>query len=59
MDGSRYAKILRELGLGEEDLAAWRESSLPDEAFEDWLTEQHCTPPQRSRARRVYGASAP
>ena len=59
MDGSRYAKILRELGLGEEDLAAWRESSLPDEAFEAWLTDSIARHPSGPRARRVYGASAP
>jgi SAM-dependent methyltransferase len=56
MDKSRYAKTLREFGLGEEDLAAWRESTLPDEAFEDWLTDRIARRPSGLRARQVYGA---
>lgn len=56
MDRSRYAKTLREFGLGGEDLAAWRESTLPDEAFEDWLTDRVARRPSGLRARQVYGA---
>jgi SAM-dependent methyltransferase len=56
MDESRYAKTLREFGLGEEDLVAWRESTLPDEAFEDWLTDRIARRPSGLRARQVYGA---
>jgi SAM-dependent methyltransferase len=55
MDGSRYADILREFGLGEEDLAAWGKSKLPDEAFEDWLTDRVARRPSGARAREVYG----
>jgi len=56
MDASRYTNILRDFGLGEEDLAAWRKSSLPDEAFEDWLTDRVARRPTGTRAREVYGA---
>ena len=56
MGGSRDAKCLREFGLGEDDLAAWRESSLPDDAFEDWLTDRIARRPSGLRARHVYGA---
>jgi SAM-dependent methyltransferase len=55
-DGSRFDKTLREFGLGEEDLAGWRESSLPDEAFEDWLIDRIARRPSGARARQVYGA---
>lgn len=35
---------------------AWRDSGLPDEAFEDWLTDRVARRPRGSRAREVYGA---
>lgn len=55
-NGGRYARTLREFGLGAEDLAAWRESSLPDEAFEDWLIDRAARRPSRARARQAYSA---
>jgi len=55
-DANQRAETLRRLGLGEEDLAAWHESELPDEAFEDWLTDRVARRPSGSRARDVYGA---
>ena len=33
--GSDYVQRLRAFGLGEEDVAAWRDSGLPHEAFDD------------------------
>lgn len=56
MDASRYDSILHDFGLGEEDLAAWRKSGLPDEAFEDRLRDRVARRPGGSRARDVYGA---
>jgi SAM-dependent methyltransferase len=50
------AEVLRAFGLGEEDLAAWRAAALPDDAFEDWLTDRVARRPSGSRAREVYGA---
>ena len=47
---------LRRFGLGSEDLAAWRESRLPEEAFVDWLTDRVARRPTGTRARTVYGA---
>lgn len=55
-DGRRYADTLRGFGLTEDDLAAWRESGLPDGAFEDWLTDRIARRPSGHRAREVYGA---
>jgi SAM-dependent methyltransferase len=55
-DGRRYAETLRGFGLTEEDFAAWRESGLPDEAFDDWLTDRIARRPSGQRAREVYGA---
>ena len=56
MSPDRFTERLQAFSLGEEDLAAWRESGLPDEAFEDWLTDRVARRPSGSRARRVYGA---
>ena len=51
-----YAETLRSFGLGEDDRAAWEESNLPAEAFEDWLTDRVARRPAGRRAREVYGA---
>jgi ubiquinone/menaquinone biosynthesis C-methylase UbiE len=48
--------MLRELGLGDEDQAAWEASGLPAAAFEDWLTDRVARRPAGDRAREVYGA---
>lgn len=53
---SRYAKAMDVFGLGDEDLAAWRESGLPDDAFDDWLIDRVARRPSGLRARQVYGA---
>jgi SAM-dependent methyltransferase len=50
------AEALRSLGLGDEDLEVWRESGLPAEAFDDWLTDRVARRPAGRRAREVYGA---
>jgi SAM-dependent methyltransferase len=55
-DADRRAETLREFGLGDEDLEAWRESGLSGEAFVDWLTDRIARRPGGSRAREVYGA---
>lgn len=50
------AEILRRFGLGDDDRAAWEESGLPAEAFDDWLTDRVARRPAGRRARDVYGA---
>jgi SAM-dependent methyltransferase len=55
-DAQRYAETARGFGLGDEDLAAWRASGLPDDAFDDWLTDRVARRPSGSWARQVYGA---
>jgi SAM-dependent methyltransferase len=52
----RYQETLRRFGLDGEDLAAWCEGGLPEDAFEDWLIDRVARRPTGSRARRVYGA---
>ena len=54
--GPRLAEILRRFGLGDDDRAAWEESKLPADAFEDWLTDRIARRPAGRRAREVYGA---
>lgn len=53
---NRYKAILRSVGLGDEDLVAWREAGLPDEAFDGWVTDRAARRPSGPRARQVYGA---
>jgi SAM-dependent methyltransferase len=48
--------LLRKFELEDEDLAAWRESGLSADAFEDWLTDRVARRPAGARARAVYGA---
>jgi ubiquinone/menaquinone biosynthesis C-methylase UbiE len=48
--------MLRQLGLGDEDQAAWEASGLPAAAFEDWLVDRVARRPTGDRAREVYGA---
>jgi SAM-dependent methyltransferase len=50
------ASALRDLGLGDEDLAAWQQAGLPADAIEDWLTDRVARRPAGARAREVYGA---
>lgn len=47
---------MRSFGLIDEDFMAWQDSGLPDDAFDDWLTDRVARRPAGSRARRVYGA---
>jgi hypothetical protein len=49
-------EALRKFGLGDDDLAAWEEGGLPDDAFDDWLTDRVARRPAGRRAREVYGA---
>ena len=49
-------QALNDFGLDDEDLQAWQESGLPDDAFEDWLTDRVARRPAGRRARDVYGA---
>jgi SAM-dependent methyltransferase len=51
-----HSETLRAFGLGDEDLAAWKESGLPDDAFDDWLTDRVARRPSGGRARERYGA---
>jgi len=51
-----HAAALRGFGLGDEDLAAWRQAGRPDAEFDDWLTDRVARRPSGSRAREVYGA---
>lgn len=48
---------LAQFGLGPDDLAAWRASELPDDRFDEWLTDRVARKPAGQRAREVYGAN--
>jgi SAM-dependent methyltransferase len=48
--------VLARFGLGDEDLEAWRQSGLAEEAFDGWLTDRVARRPAGARAREVYGA---
>jgi SAM-dependent methyltransferase len=52
----RDKDTLGAFGLGDEDLAAWQESGLPDEAFVEWLVDRVARRPTGSWTRQVYGA---
>ena len=54
--GDRYEAALRAVGLGDEDLTVWRATELPDDAFDDWLTDRVARRPSGLRARQVYGS---
>jgi SAM-dependent methyltransferase len=47
--------LLRQFGLGEEDLASWRSSSRAPSEFGDWLTDRVARRPSGRRAREVCG----
>lgn len=44
------------MGLGEEDLVAWRQAGWPDESLGTWLTNRIARQPAGGRARQIYGA---
>ncbi len=52
----RQRQLAQSFGLERADLAAWEQSGLPQEAFDDWLTDRVARRPTGPRARRVYGA---
>ena len=47
---TRHSEALRAFGLGDEDLTAWQDSGLPDDAFDDWLTDRVARRPRASHA---------
>jgi 2-polyprenyl-3-methyl-5-hydroxy-6-metoxy-1,4-benzoquinol methylase len=50
------ARVLRDLGLGDEDLAAWHAATLREDRFDAWLVDRVARRPSGPRARNVYGA---
>jgi SAM-dependent methyltransferase len=53
---ARCLALARKFGLGEDDLRAWEKSGLPEDAFDDWLTDRVARRPGGRRARDTYGA---
>jgi SAM-dependent methyltransferase len=53
---SHVQEMIGRFGLGDDDLAAWEESGLAPDLFEDWLTDRVARRPAGARAREVYGA---
>ncbi len=52
----RCLTLAHRFHLGADDLGAWRQSELPDSAFDDWLTDRVARRPAGRRARQTYGA---
>jgi SAM-dependent methyltransferase len=52
----RCLALARKFGLGEDDLRAWEQSGLSEDAFDDWLTDRVARRPAGQRARDTYGA---
>ena len=53
---ARCLALARRFRLGEDDLHAWEQSGLPEDAFDDWLTDRVARRPAGRRARDTYGA---
>src|SRR3954469_10479588 len=53
---ARVEAVLAGVGLRDEDRDAWLATALPDERFDDWLTDRVARRPAGARAREVYGA---
>ena len=45
-------QVMRRFGLGDDDVAAWHQSGLPENAFTGWLTDRVA---RRLAGRRVRG----
>jgi SAM-dependent methyltransferase len=54
---ARCLGLARKFHLGQDDLRAWEQSGLPEDAFDDWLTDRVARRPAGRRARDTYGAS--
>ncbi len=53
---ARHLVLARTFRLGQDDLSAWEQSGLPEDAFDDWLTDRVARRPAGLRARGTYGA---
>lgn len=52
----RLQALAHTFRLRDEDGQAWLESGLPEDAFDDWLTDRVARRPTGRRARATYGA---
>ena len=53
----RCRALARKFRLGQDDLRAWEQSGLSEDAFDDWLTDRVARRPAGRRARETYGAN--
>ena len=53
---ARCMALARQFHLGPDDLRAWVKGGLPEDAFDDWLTDRVARRPAGRRARDTYGA---
>jgi SAM-dependent methyltransferase len=53
---ARCMALAHQFHLGQDDLRAWVEDGLPEDAFDDWLTDRVARRPAGRRARDTYGA---
>jgi SAM-dependent methyltransferase len=54
---ARCLALARKFSLGQDDLRAWEQSGLAEDAFDDWLTDRVARRPSGRRARDTYGAN--
>ena len=54
---ARCLALARKFGLGQDDLRAWEQSGLSEDAFDDWLTDRVARRPVGRRARDTYGTN--
>lgn len=54
---TRFLTLAHTFRLGEDDVRAWEQSGLPEDAFDDWLTDRVARRPAGRRARDTYGAN--
>ena len=53
---ARWLALAGAFGLDPDDLRAWGHSGLPEDAFDDWLTDRVARRLAGRRARDIYGA---
>jgi ubiquinone/menaquinone biosynthesis C-methylase UbiE len=55
-DQVRQLALARRFRLGQDDLRAWEQSGLAEDAFDEWLTDRVARRPAGRRARDTYSA---
>ena len=57
--GGTVPGVARRFRLGGDDLHAWKQTGLPEDAFDDWLNDRVARRHAGQLARAAYGADDP